>query len=191
MEKKQKLTKTLGLVRKILASYTANCNFHNKSNFSSKTLILTKSFAVSELVRPLCLRFAPKSEKKRTLTETLRLWILASYTANCNFQHKSKYSYKTLILTNSFVYPGLVRPVCLRFVRKIKKKQKLTKTLGLVRKILASYTANCNFHHKSNLSSKTLILTKSFADSELVRPLCLRFAPKSEKKRTLTETLRL
>ena len=64
-----RLTKTLGLVRKILASYTANCNFHHKSNFSSKTLILTNSFVYSELVRPVCMRFVPKIGKKQKNNE--------------------------------------------------------------------------------------------------------------------------
>ena len=49
--------------------------------------------------------------------------------------------------------------------------------------ILASSAANCNFHHKSNFPSKTFILINSFADSELVRPVCLRFVLKTEKKR--------
>ena len=76
------------------------------------------------------------------------------------------------------------------FVPKIEKKRTLTKILRIVRTILASYMANCNFHHKSNFSSKTLILTQCFAGSELVGLVCLRFAPKSEKKQTLTKTLR-
>ena len=50
---------------------------------------------------------------------------------------------------------------------------------------------NCNFHHKYNFSSKTLILTKFFADSELIGLLCLCLAPKSEKKQILTKALRL
>ena len=78
----------------------------------------------------------------------------------------------------------MVRPVCLRFVLKIEKKQKLTKILRL--QILALYTANCDFHHKSHFSSNTPFMTKSFADSELVGLVCLRFAPKSSKKQTLT-----
>ena len=100
--------------------------FRHKSNFSSKTLILTKSFADSELVRPVCLRFVPKTEKKQNLMKTLRLVrkILASYTTNCNFQHNSNFSSKTLFLTNSFADSELVRRVCLRFVLKIEKKQK-------------------------------------------------------------------
>ena len=57
--------------------------------------------------------------------------------------------------------------------------------------VLASCAANCNFHHKSNFSSKTLILNKSFADSELVRPVCLRFVPKIKKKQKITKTLSL
>ena len=132
----------------------------------------------------------PKPEKKQKLTKTLRLVrkILASYTANCNFQYKSNFSSKTLILTNSFAYSELVRLLCLRFVPKPETKQKLTKTMRLVRKILASYTVNCNLQYKSNFSSKTLILTKSFADSALVRPVCLRFVPKTEKKQNVTKT---
>ena len=117
--------KTLRL--QILASYTANCNFHHKSNFSPKTPILTNSFADSELVGLVCLRFVPKPEKKQILMKTLRLQILASYTANCNFHHKSNFSPKTPILTNSSAYSELVRPVCLCFVPKIEKKQELTK----------------------------------------------------------------
>ena len=46
----------------------------------------------------------------------------------------------------------------------------------------SSFAKFKKFRHKSNFSSKTLILTKYFADSELVRPLCLRFVPKIEKK---------
>ena len=94
--------------------------------FSSKTLILTKSFADSELVRPVCLRFVPKTEKKQNLTKTLRLVqkFLACFTANFNFQQKSNFSSETLILTNSFADSELVRPVCLRVVLKIEKKQK-------------------------------------------------------------------
>ena len=79
----------------------------------------------------------------------------------------------------------------MHFAPKSEKKQTLTKTLRLVRKILETYLANCNFHHKSNFSSNTLILTKSFADSELAGLICLRLAPKREKKQTLTKTLRL
>ena len=90
------------------------------------------------------------------------------------------------MLTKSFADSELVRPVCLRSVPKIEKKQKITKTLSLY--VLASRAANCNFHHKSNFSSKTLILTKSFADSELVRPVCLRFVPKIEKKQKIRKT---
>ena len=77
------------------------------------------------------------------------------------------------------------------FCAKYPEKQTLTKTLGRVRKILASYTENCNFRHKSNSSSKTLILTNFFADSELLGLVYLRFAPKREKRQTLTKTLRL
>ena len=50
---------------------------------------------------------------------------------------------------------------------------------------------HCNFQHKSNFSSKTLILTSFLADSELVGLVCLRFVPKTEKQRILTKTLRL
>ena len=189
-EKKQTLTKTLRLVRKILASFKANCNFHHKHNFSSKTLTLTKSFADSKLVGLVCLRFVPKIEKKRTLTKKLRLVrkILASHTANSNFHHKFNFSSKPLSLTKSFADSKLVGLVCLRFVPKIEKKRTLTKKLRLVRKILASHTANSNFHHKFNFSSKPLSLTKSFADSELFALVCLRFGPKTEKKQTLTKT---
>ena len=187
IEKKRTLTKTLRLVRKILASYTANCNFHRKSNFSSRTLILTNSFAESELDGVVCLRFAPKREKKQSLTKTLRLQILASCTGNCIFHHKSNFSSRTLTLTNSFAESELDGLVCLRFVPKIQKNRTLTTALRLVGKILASYTANCNFYHKPNFSSKTLILTKSFADSNLVGLVCLCFAPKTEKKQTLTK----
>ena len=169
----------------------ANCNFHHNSNFSSKTLILTKSFADSELFGLVCLRLAPKSEKKQTLTEKLSLQILASYTANSNFHHKSNFSSKPLFLTNSFTDSEFLGLVCLRFAQKSEKKRTLTKTLRLVRKILASYTANSNFHHKSNFSSKPLFLTNSFAYSELVGLVCLRFVPKTEKKQILTKTLRL
>ena len=151
-----------------LETYTANCNFYHNSNFSSKTLFLTNSFADSETVELLCLCFAPNRGKKQTLTKTLRPQILASCTGNCNLNHKSNFSSRTLILTNSFAESELDGLVCLRFVRKIKKKRTLTKTLRFERKILASYTANCNFHHKSNFSSNPLILTKCFADSELV-----------------------
>ena len=102
-EKKQTITKTLRLLRRISMSYTANCNFHQKSNFSSKTLILANCFAYSELVRPVCLRFAPKTEKKQNLTKTLSLYILASCAAICKFHLKCSFSSKTLIPTNFFV----------------------------------------------------------------------------------------
>ena len=61
---------------------------------------------------------------------------------------------------------------------KIEKKQKNNEN-----------TEPVSFHHKSNFSSKTLILNKPFADSELVRPLCLRFVPKIEKKQKNKEDI--
>ena len=72
---------------------------------------------------------------------------------------------------------------------KIEKKRTLTKILRLVRKILASYTANCNFHHKSNFPSKTLTLTKSFADSELVGIVCLCYEPKKRERANINENI--
>ena len=190
IEKKRTLTKTLGLERTFLASYMAKCNFHHNSNFSSKKLILTNSFAESELDGLVCLRLVRKIEKKRTLTKTLRLErkILASYTVNCNFHHKSNFSFRTLILTNSIAESELDGLVCLRFVQKIEKKRTLTKTLELERTFLASCTVNCNFHDKSNFSPKPLILSNSFAESELDGLACLRFVRKIVKKRTLTKT---
>ena len=53
--------------------------------------------------------------------------------------------------------------------------------------MLASYTTHCNFHHKHNFSSKTLILTKSLADSEVVELVYLRFAPKKREKANINE----
>ena len=134
------------------------------------------------------MHFAPKSEKKQTLTKTLRLVrkILETYTANCNFHHKSNFSSNTLILTKSFADSELAGLICLRLAPKREKKQTLTKTLRLVRKNLETYTANCNFHHKSNFSSKALILTKFFADSELAGLVCLFFAPKSDNHHNLS-----
>ena len=129
--------------------------------------------------------------KKQSFPISTKLNILASCTGNCDFHHKSNFSSKTLILTKSFADSELVGLICLRLATKNEKKQTLTKTLRLARKILETYTANWNFHHKTNFSSKTLILTKSFADSELFGLICLRLAPKSEKKQTLTKKLRL
>ena len=75
---------------------------------------------------------AKNREKAKKILKTLSLQILASCAANCNFHHKSHFSSKTLILTNSFAYSELFRPVCLRFVPKIEKKQKkIVKTLSL------------------------------------------------------------
>ena len=134
--------------------------------------------------------FCTKKREKANINENFETLILASFARNCNFHHKSYFSSKTLIVTKSFADSELVGLVCLRFGPKTEKKQTLTKTLRLVRKILLSSTANCNFHHKPNFSSKILILTKSFADSELVGLVCSRFAPKSEKKQTSTKNLR-
>ena len=75
----------------------------------------------------------------------------------------------------------------MRFAPKSEKKQVLTKILRL--QILASYTANCNFHHKSNFPSKTLTLTKSFADSELVGIVCLCYEPKKRERANINENI--
>ena len=124
--------------------------------------------------------------KKQSFTISTRLNILASCTGNCDFHHKSNFSSKTHILTKFFADSELVGLICLRLATKNEKKQTLTKALRLVRKILKTYTADCNFHHKFNFSSKTLILNKSFADSELAGLVCLFFAPKSDNHHNLS-----
>ena len=80
----------------------AKLHFPQKSNFPSKTLFLTNSFADSELVGLVWLRLAPKSKEKQTLTRILRLLYLASGAPNCKLYHKSNFSSKTHILTESF-----------------------------------------------------------------------------------------
>ena len=124
--------------------------------------------------------------KKHSFPISTKLNILASCTGNCDFHHKSNFSSKTLILTKSFADSELVGLICLRLATKNEKKRTLTKTLRLVLKILKTYTANCNFHHNSNFSSKTLIVTKFFADSELVGLICMFFAPKSHNHHNLS-----
>ena len=77
------------------------------------------------------------------------------------------------------------------FCAKNREKAKINENIETCTESLASYTANCNFHHKSNFSSKTVILTNSSAYSELDGLVCLRFVSKTEKKQTLTKLLRL
>ena len=112
--------------------------------------------------------FGAKNREKANINENIETCTenLETYTANCNFYHNSNFSSKTLFLTNSFADSEPVGLLCLCFAPNRGKKQTLTKTLRP--QILASCTGKCNFHHKPNLSSKKLILTKSFADSELV-----------------------
>ena len=112
--------------------------------------------------------FCAKKREKANVNENIETLNFRVICAKLQIPQKSNFSSKTFFLTKSFINSELVGLVWLRLAPKREKTQTSTKTLRLVRKILETYMANCNFHHNSNFFSKTLILTKSFSESELL-----------------------